>query len=204
MRPGLVAEFTAQGSFMNYLRQLKLDAESLIPPADEKKFLMHSKWEEAIDHVFDLFLPGPDANTYAALTSAQLTDRYLRAKILAITDYGKPISPVKGKSGAKGSTVAPAVAGTAAGLYTHSINLVSVSKLIYKAASYSCMKHHAGIVDIAATGDGIALMVILRDFATPRGSGSLEEARTKLRDHKLTAEGSKEDVRVQARSYCSH
>ena len=126
MRPGLVAEFTAQGSFMNYLRQLKLDAESLIPPADAKKFLMHFKWEEAIDHVFDLFLPGPDANTYAALTSAQLTDRYLRAKILAITDYGSPPSPVKGKSGAKCSTVAPAVAGTVAGLYIHSINLVSV------------------------------------------------------------------------------
>ena len=72
-RTGLLAEFTAQGSFLNYLRQLKLDAESLIPPAeaDEKKFLMHSKWGEAIDHVFDLFLPGPDANTYADLTSAQ-------------------------------------------------------------------------------------------------------------------------------------
>ncbi len=39
------------------------------------------------------------------------------------------------------------------------------------------------------------MMVILRDFANPRGPGSLEEARTKLRDHKLTAEGtcSKED-----------
>ena len=169
---------------------------------------MHSKWEEAIDHVFALFLPGPDATTYAALTSAQLTDRYLRAKILAITNYESvppplwgaqvppvepPPSPVKGKGGAKSSTVAPAVAGTVAGLYTHSINLVSVCKLIYKAASYSCIKHHASIVDTAATGDGIALMVILRDFANPRGSGSLEEARTKLRDHKLTAEGSKED-----------
>ena len=87
-RTGLLAEFTAQGSFLNYLRQLKLDAESLIPPADEKKFLMHSKWGEAIDHVFDLFLPGPDANTYAHLTSAQLTDRYLRDNILAITNHG--------------------------------------------------------------------------------------------------------------------
>ena len=55
------------------------------------------------------------------------------------------------------------------------------------------MKHHASIVDTAAKGDGIVLMVILRDFANPRGSGSLEEARTKLRDHKLTAEGSKEE-----------
>ena len=87
-RTGLLAEFTAQGSFLNYLRQLKLDAESLIPPADEKKFLMHSKWGEAIDHVFDLFLPGPDANTYAHLTSAQLTDRYLKDNILAITNHG--------------------------------------------------------------------------------------------------------------------
>ena len=183
MRPGLVAEFTAQGNFISYLRQLKLDAESLIPPADEKKFLMHSKWEEAIDHVFALFLPGPDATTYAALTSAQLTDRYLRAKILAITNYESvpPPLPVKGKGGAKSSTVAPAVAGTVAGLYTHSINLVSVCKLIYKAASYSCIKHHASIVDTAATGDGIALMVILRDFANPRGSGSLEAA-TKQRE----------------------
>ena len=88
-RTGLLAEFTAQGSFLNYLRQLKLDAESLIPPADEKKFLMHSKWGEAIDHVFDLFLPGPDANTYAHLTSAQLTDRYLKDNILAITNHVK-------------------------------------------------------------------------------------------------------------------
>ena len=80
-----------------------------------------------------------------------------------------------------------------AGPYTYSINLTSVRKLIYKAASYSCMKHHASIVDTAAVGDGIALLVILRDFANPMGSGSLEEARTKLRDHKLTAEGSKED-----------
>ena len=87
-RTGLLAEFTAQGSFLNYLRQLKLDAESLIPPADEKKYIMHSKWEEANDHVFELFLPGPDATTYAALTSAQLTDRYLRANILAITNHG--------------------------------------------------------------------------------------------------------------------
>ena len=140
------------------------------------------------------------------MTSAQLTDRYLRAKILAITDYGSvplgggvepvdppSVTPVKGKSGAKGPAVAPAVAGTVAGLYTHSINLVSVRKLILKAASYSCMKHHASIVDTAATGDDIVLMVILRDFANPRGPGSLEEARTKLREHKLTAEGSKED-----------
>ena len=88
-------------------------------------------------------------------------------------------------------TAAPVVVG--AGPYTYSINLTSVRKLIYKAASYSCMKHHASIVDTAAAGDGIALLVILRDFANPMGSGSLEEARTKLRDHKLTAEGSKED-----------
>jgi len=152
MRPGLVAEFTAQGSFLNYLRQLKLDAESLIPPADEKKFLMHSKWEEAIDHVFELFLPGPDATTYASLTSAQLTDRYLRANILAITNHGSapavsvplatpPSTPpgtpragagkpkkAQGK-GAKGSPAAPA-GGAVAGQYTHSINLASVRKLI--------------------------------------------------------------------------
>jgi hypothetical protein len=56
-RAGLLAEFTAQGSFLSYLRQLKLDVESLILPADEKKLLMHSEWEEAIGHVFELFLP---------------------------------------------------------------------------------------------------------------------------------------------------
>ena len=76
---------------------------------------MHSKWEEDIDHVFDLFLPGPDATTYADLTSAQLTDRYLKDNILAITNHGsvpdvvsapafaapvvEPSTPKKGKGG---------------------------------------------------------------------------------------------------------
>ena len=110
-RTGLLAEYTAQGSFLNYLRQLKLDAESLIPPADEKKFLMHSKWGEAIDHVFDLFLPGPDANTYAHLTSAQLTDRYLKDNILAITNHGNVPAVVSAPAFAAPAT-APAPAFT--------------------------------------------------------------------------------------------